>query len=68
MRIVVQQWNEKYHVQFTWGPLEQTFRVPEEALTRGQIEPFAQALIPEVEQAFLKMAEARKTALNSAKT
>ncbi len=67
MRAVVQQWNEKYHVQFSWGPLEQTFRVPQETLTIAEIETFARALVPEVEQIFLKMAEARKTSLESAK-
>jgi hypothetical protein len=63
MRIVVQHWNDKYHVQFTWGPLEQTFRVAESALTQGQLEQFARDLIPEVERVFLNMAEARKQAL-----
>jgi hypothetical protein len=63
MRIVVQHWNEKYHVQFTWGPLEQTYRVGESSLTQGQLEQFARDLIPEVQRVFLNMAEARKQAL-----
>ena len=66
MRIIVQEWNEKYHLQFVWGPLEQTYRLPEEG--RGGLEAvkaFGQRLIPEVEQVFLKMMEARETALES---
>ena len=35
MRIVVQEWNEKYHVQFVWGPLEQTYRLPVEGSRRA---------------------------------
>jgi hypothetical protein len=64
MRIVVQEWNEKYHVQFVWGPLEQTYRLPVEG--SGGLEAvrgFASRLIPEVEQAFLTMKAARAAAL-----
>ena len=66
MRIIVQEWNEKYHLQYVWGPLEQTYRVPVEG--SGGLEAvkgFGQRLIPEVEQVFLKMKEARANALAS---
>ncbi|MCH1583388.1 MAG: DUF3684 domain-containing protein [Flavobacteriales bacterium] len=66
MRIVIQEWNEKYHVQFTWGPLEQTYRLPVEGAGGLQtVQSFAQRLIPEVEQMFLTMKVARSTAWNS---
>ena len=28
MRIADQEWNEKYHLQFVLGPLEQTYQLP----------------------------------------
>lgn len=65
MRIVVQEWNEKYHVQFVWGPLEQTYRLPVEGSGGLKaVEEFAQRLIPEVEQVFLSMKAARGSALS----
>ena len=67
MRIVVQEWNDKYHVQFVWGPLEQTYRLPVEG--SGGLESvreFASRLVPEVEQMFLQMKETRAAALNPA--
>ena len=66
MRIIVQEWNEKYHLQFVWGPLEQTYRLPVEGSGGLKaVKAFGQRLIPEVEQVFLKMKEARSTALES---
>ena len=66
MRIVIQEWNEKYHVQFTWGPLEQTYRLPVEgAGGLKAVQSFAQQLIPEVEQMFLTMKAARSAALDA---
>lgn len=66
MRIVIQEWNEKYHVQFTWGPLEQTYRLPVEGAGGLQaVQSFAQQLIPEVEQMFLTMKAARSAALEA---
>ena len=66
MRIIVQEWNEKYHLQFVWGPLEQTYRLPVEGSSGLEaVKAFGQRLIPEVEQVFLKMKEARSTALES---
>ena len=66
MRIIVQEWNEKYHLQFVWGPLEQTYRLPVEGSGGLEaVKAFSQRLIPEVEQVFLKMKEARATALES---
>ena len=66
MRIIVQEWNEKYHLQFVWGPLEQTYRLPVEGSGGLEaVKAFGQRLIPEVEQVFLKMKGARATALES---
>ena len=66
MRIVVQEWNEKYHVQFVWGPLEQTYRLPVQGSGGLQaVQEFAQRLIPEVEQVFLSMKTARSAALTT---
>ena len=66
MRIVVQEWNDKYHIQFVWGPLEQTYRLPvEDSGGLESVKELGQRLIPEVEQVFLRMKEARATALNS---
>lgn len=63
MRIIVQEWNEKYHIQFVWGPLEQTYRLPVEGSGGLEaVKAFADRLIPEVEQLFLKMKEVRATA------
>lgn len=63
MRIAIQEWNEKYHVQFTWGPLEQTYRLPVEG-SGGleEVKGFAGRLVPEVEQMFLRMKEVRAEA------
>lgn len=64
MRIVVQEWNEKYHVQFVWGPLEQTYRLPVEGSGGlDAVRSFAHRLVPDVEQAFLAMKSARAAAL-----
>ena len=66
MRIVIQEWNEKYHVQYVWGPLEQTYRLPVEgAGGLAAVEAFAQRLIPQVEQQFLQMKAARAEALQA---
>lgn len=63
MRIIVQEWNEKYHIQFVWGPLEQTYRLPVEGSGGLEaVKAYADRLIPEVEQLFLKMKEVRATA------
>ena len=64
MRIVVQEWNEKYHIQFVWGPLEQTYRFPVEGSGGLEaIKALAVRLVPEVEQVFLRMKEARAQSL-----
>ena len=66
MRIIVQEWNEKYHIQFVWGPLEQTYRFPVEG--SGGLEAIkllAGRLVPEVEQVFLRMKEARAQSLQA---
>lgn len=64
MRIVVQEWNEKYHIQFVWGPLEQTYRFPVEGSGGLEaIKSLAGRLVPEVEQAFLRMKQGREQAL-----
>lgn len=64
MRIVVQEWNEKYHIQFVWGPLEQTYRFPVEGSGGLEaIKALAGRLVPEVEQVFLRMKEARAQSL-----
>ena len=66
MRIIVQEWNEKYHLQFVWGPLEQTYRLPVEGSGGLEaVKAFGERLIPEVQQVFLQMKEARATALES---
>lgn len=66
MRIIVQEWNEKYHLQFVWGPLEQTYRLPVEGSGGLEaVKAFGERLIPEVQQVFLQMKEARTTALDS---
>lgn len=63
MRIIVQEWNEKYHIQFVWGPLEQTYRLPVEGSGGLEaVKAYASRLMPEVEQLFLKMKEVRSTA------
>ncbi len=63
MRIVIQEWNEKYHVQFTWGPLEQTYRLPVQGSGGlASVEAFARRLMPEVEQMFLTMKTTRTEA------
>lgn len=63
MRIIVQEWNEKYHIQFVWGPLEQTYRLPVEGSGGLEaVKAYTDRLIPEVEQVFLKMKEVRATA------
>lgn len=65
MRIIVQEWNEKYHLQFVWGPLEQTYRLPVEGSGGLEaVKAFGERLIPEVQQVFLQMKEARAAALN----
>ncbi len=65
MRIVVQEWNEKYHIQFVWGPLEQTYRFPVEGSGGLEaIKALAGRLVPEVEQVFLRMKEARAQSLH----
>ena len=66
MRIVVQEWNEKYHIQFVWGPLEQTYRFPVEGSGGLEaIKALAGRLVPEVEQVFLRMKEARAQSLQA---
>ena len=66
MRIIVQEWNEKYHLQFVWGPLEQTYRLPVEGSGGLEaVKAFGERLIPEVQKVFLLMKEARATALES---
>ncbi|RPG80356.1 MAG: hypothetical protein CBC74_006360 [Crocinitomicaceae bacterium TMED114] len=65
MRIIVQEWNEKYHLQYVWGPLEQTYRLPVEGSGGLEaVKAFGERLIPEVQKVFLQMKEARATALN----
>ncbi len=65
MRIIVQEWNEKYHLQYVWGPLEQTYRLPVEGSGGLEaVKAFGERLIPEVQEVFLRMKEARATALN----
>lgn len=66
MRIVIQEWNDKYHIQFVWGPLEQTYRLPVEG-SGGleEVKAFGHRLMPDVEQVFLKMKAARASALDS---
>ena len=66
MRIVVQEWNEKYHIQFVWGPLEQTYRFPVEGSGGLEaIKALAGRLVPEVEQVFLRMKVARAQSLQA---
>ena len=66
MRIVIQEWNDKYHIQFVWGPLEQTYRLPVEGSGGLEaVKPFGHRLMPDVEQVFLRMKEARSAALDS---
>lgn len=66
MRIVVQEWNEKYHIQFVWGPLEQTYRFAVEGSGGLEaIKSLAGRLVPEVEQVFLRMKEARAQSLQA---
>ena len=66
MRIIVQEWNEKYHIQYVWGPLEQTYRLPVEGSGGLEaVKAYANRLTPEVEQLFLKMKEVRATAWNT---
>lgn len=64
MRIIVQEWNEKYHIQYVWGPLEQTYRLPVEG-SGGleEVKAFGERLIPKVQDVFLTMKEARSKAL-----
>ncbi len=66
MRIVIQEWNDKYHIQFVWGPLEQTYRLPVEGSGGLEaVKAFGQRLMPDVEQVFLQMKAARASALDS---
>ena len=66
MRIVIQEWNDKYHIQFVWGPLEQTYRLPVEGSGGLEaVKSFGHRLMPDVEQVFLRMKEARSAALDS---
>jgi hypothetical protein len=63
MRIIVQEWNDKFHIQFVWGPLEQTYRLPVEGSGGLEaVKAYADRLIPEVEQVFLQMKEVRAAA------
>ena len=49
-----QEWNEKYHVQFVWGPLEQTYRLPVEGWRTGSVcKNLPSGSFPRVEQQFL---------------
>jgi len=64
MRIIVQEWNEKYHIQYVWGPLEQTYRLPVEGSGGLEaVQAFGVRLIPEVQEVFLRMKDARAAAL-----
>ena len=64
MRIIVQEWNEKYHIQYVWGPLEQTYRLPVEGSGGLEaVQAFGTRLIPEVQEVFLRMKDARAAAL-----
>ena len=66
MRIVVQEWNEKYHIQYVWGPLEQTYRFPVEGSGGLEaIQALGARLVPEVEQIFLRMKDARSASLSA---
>ena len=66
MRIIVQEWNEKYHLQYVWGPLEQTYRLPVEGSGGLEaVKAVGERLIPDVQRVFLPMKEARAKALES---
>jgi len=63
-RTTAQEWNQKYHIQYVWGPLEQTYRLPVDGSGGLEaVQAFGARLIPEVQEVFLRMKDARAAAL-----
>ncbi|MFD2033549.1 hypothetical protein ACFSKL_02045 [Belliella marina] len=59
VRISVFSWNNKYLIKFEYGPLEQTFKVPEmDVLDENDLETFYQGIFFEsVQNRFKEMGE-----------